>query len=233
MNEDEVDRACSTHGRDEKWIYNFSRHTRSDETVWKTCAWTSILLKRRKTISFCREQQLVKIKIMIVILSLIRSFILVNLDTLDVIHTGVGQNNGNTTDTVHISLLIWRWTTFAFNTAAVLLVMDSYKFWTVCNGILYHSSWRTFSSCFRDVGGGNLFLTVVSKTDQSGSVMRKSGEFGGRGYRLSWDFSWFSWVPPPKTCRDSVTIGPRVLLCKYFPVCYSLTNPLHKCQLVK
>jgi hypothetical protein len=27
-------------------------------------------------------------------------------------HTGIGQNNGNTTDTVHISLLIWCWTTF-------------------------------------------------------------------------------------------------------------------------
>jgi hypothetical protein len=29
------------------------------------------------------------------------------------IHTEVGQNNGNTTDTVHISLLIWCWTTFS------------------------------------------------------------------------------------------------------------------------
>jgi hypothetical protein len=27
-------------------------------------------------------------------------------------HTGVEQNNGNTTDAVHISLLIWSWTTF-------------------------------------------------------------------------------------------------------------------------
>jgi hypothetical protein len=27
-------------------------------------------------------------------------------------HIQVGQNNGNTTDTVHISLLIWCWTTF-------------------------------------------------------------------------------------------------------------------------
>jgi hypothetical protein len=26
-------------------------------------------------------------------------------------------------------------------------------------------------SCFRDVGGGNLFLTLVSKTDQSGSMV--------------------------------------------------------------
>jgi hypothetical protein len=26
--------------------------------------------------------------------------------------TGVGQNSGNTTDTVHISLLTWCWTTF-------------------------------------------------------------------------------------------------------------------------
>jgi hypothetical protein len=39
-------------------------------------------------------------------------------------YTEVEENNGNITDT----LLIWRWTTFAFNTAAVLLGMDSYKF---------------------------------------------------------------------------------------------------------
>jgi hypothetical protein len=60
---------------------------------------------------------------------------------------------------------------FAFNTAAVLLEMDLYKCWTVPNGILYNSSWRTSSSCFRVVGGGNLFLTLVSKTDQSDSVI--------------------------------------------------------------
>jgi hypothetical protein len=56
---------------------------------------------------------------------------------------------------------------FAFDTAAVLFGMDSYKFWTVRSGILYHSSWITSSCCFRDVGGGNLFLTLVSKTDES------------------------------------------------------------------
>jgi hypothetical protein len=27
-------------------------------------------------------------------------------------YTGTGENKGNTTDTVHISLLIWCWTTF-------------------------------------------------------------------------------------------------------------------------
>jgi hypothetical protein len=43
--------------------------------------------------------------------------------------------------------------------------MDSYKFWTVCIGILYHSSWRTSSNCFRDVGGGNLFLTVLQNCE--------------------------------------------------------------------
>jgi hypothetical protein len=52
---------------------------------------------------------------------------------------------------------------FAFNTTAVLLGMDSDKFCTICSGILYHYSWRTSSSCFRDVGGGNLCLTLVSK----------------------------------------------------------------------
>jgi hypothetical protein len=60
---------------------------------------------------------------------------------------------------------------FVFNTAAILLGMDSYKFGTVCSGILFNYSCRTSSSCFSDVGGGNLFLTLVSRTDQSGSVM--------------------------------------------------------------
>jgi hypothetical protein len=52
--------------------------------------------------------------------------------------TGVG----NTTDTVHISTLIWCWATFfGFNTASVFLGMDSHKFWTVSSGSLYHFSW--------------------------------------------------------------------------------------------
>jgi hypothetical protein len=65
--------------------------------------------------------------------------------------------------------------------AAILLEMDSYKFWTVFSGILFHSYWRTSSSCFRDVGGGNLFLTLVSKTDECGSMMFKFGNCAGRG----------------------------------------------------
>jgi hypothetical protein len=36
-------------------------------------------------------------------------------------------------------------------------------------------------NCFRAVGGGNLFLIVVSKTDQIGSVMFKSGDCAGQG----------------------------------------------------
>jgi hypothetical protein len=34
---------------------------------------------------------------------------------------------------------------------------------------------------FRDVGGGNLFLSLVSKIDQSGSVMFKSSDYAGQG----------------------------------------------------
>jgi hypothetical protein len=58
--------------------------------------------------------------------------------------------------------------------------MYSYKFWTVSSGILYHYSWRTSSSCFRDVGDGNLFLTLVSKTDHSGSIILKSRDSAGQ-----------------------------------------------------
>jgi hypothetical protein len=47
--------------------------------------------------------------------------------------------------------------------------------------LFYHSSWRTASSYFRDVEGRNLFLILVSKTDQSGSIVFKSGEYAGQG----------------------------------------------------
>jgi hypothetical protein len=40
-------------------------------------------------------------------------------------YIGVGQNNGDTTDTVHISLLIWCWTTFSTSTAT------SFSEWTL------------------------------------------------------------------------------------------------------
>jgi hypothetical protein len=95
--------------------------------------------------------------------------------------TGVGQINGKTTDTVHILSLIWCWTIFVFNTATVLLGTDSYKFWTVSSRTVYHSSWRIPSSYFRDVGVGNLFLNLVSKTDQSISMVFKYGDYGGHG----------------------------------------------------
>jgi hypothetical protein len=46
---------------------------------------------------------------------------------------------------------------------------------------LYHHSWRTSSGCFRAVGGGNLFLTPVSRTHHSSSVMLKCGDCAGQG----------------------------------------------------
>jgi hypothetical protein len=33
---------------------------------------------------------------------------------------------------------------------------------------------------FRDVGGGNLFITVVPETDQSGSIIFKSDDYAGQ-----------------------------------------------------
>jgi hypothetical protein len=99
-------------------------------------------------------------------------------------YTGAGWNNANTADTVHIYLLILCWITFRlqYNCSPW---DDPYKFWTACSGILYHSSWRTSSSYFRDVGGGNLFLTLVSKTHQSGSVMFKYGDCASQGKWIS------------------------------------------------
>ena len=49
--------------------------------------------------------------------------------------------------------------------------MDSCKFWIVSSGILYHSS----SSCLGD-DEGNLLLTLLSKTDHSGSIIFRLGE---------------------------------------------------------
>jgi hypothetical protein len=103
-----------------------------------------------------------------------------NVPTLFITHTGFEQNNGNTTYTVHISLLIWCWTTFCLQYSCSPWV-DSYMFWTISSRILYHCSWRTSSNCFRDVGGRNLFLRLVSRTDQNGSVMFKYGDFAGQG----------------------------------------------------
>jgi hypothetical protein len=77
-------------------------------------------------------------------------------------HIVVGQNNGHTTDRVHIYYYD-DGPPFLFNTGAFFLGIGSYKFRTVYTGILYHSSWRTSSKRFRGVGGGNLFLAQVSK----------------------------------------------------------------------
>jgi hypothetical protein len=60
---------------------------------------------------------------------------------------------------------------FAFNAAAFLLGM----------GLYLEQNLISFLSCFRDVAGGYLFLDLVSKTDPSGSVMFKSGDYGGQG----------------------------------------------------
>jgi hypothetical protein len=108
-----------------------------------------------------------------------------------ILYIGVEQNNGNITDTVHISLLILCWTTgkslqYSCSPSWNGLV----QFWTVSSGVVYLSPWRTSSSFFRDVGGGNLFLTLVSKTDQSGSVVFKSGDYAGQG--LCWISPSFS-----------------------------------------
>jgi hypothetical protein len=74
---------------------------------------------------------------------------------------GVGQNNRNTTDTIHISLLICSWTTFCLQYSCSPSCNVLLQVWRVSRGILYHSSRRTCSSCFRD-GGVNVFLTPHS-----------------------------------------------------------------------
>jgi hypothetical protein len=93
------------------------------------------------------------------------------------IHTGIGQNNGNTTHTAHffINMVLdhllssiqpqsLEWTRKSFEQSVA-------EFYTI---LLEGTS----SSCFRDVGDGNLFLTLVSKT---GSMMFRSGDCAGQG----------------------------------------------------
>jgi hypothetical protein len=110
--------------------------------------------------------------------------------------TGVGQNNGNTADTVHISLLICCWTTFWLQYSRSPSWNGLVQVWRPSSRILYYSSPRTCSACFRDVGGGNLFLTLVSKTDQSASLMFKSGDCAGQGR---------CWCSP--SCCSEITSG--------------------------
>jgi hypothetical protein len=69
---------------------------------------------------------------------------------------------------------------FACNTACILTGKYSCKFLVVSNGILYHSSRGTSSSCLRDDGGDNLILTLLSKTDHSGLMLVKSGNCAGQ-----------------------------------------------------
>jgi hypothetical protein len=49
------------------------------------------------------------------------------------------------------------------------------------SGLLYHSSWRTYSTCLRDDGERNLLLAVLTKTDRNGSMIFKSGDCAGQG----------------------------------------------------
>jgi hypothetical protein len=96
-------------------------------------------------------------------------------------YTGFGKNNGTITDTVHMSLLIWCWTTlylqYSHNSSwnALIQVVNS-LWWN-----LIHSSWRMSSSYFRDVEGGNLFLTLISRTNQNGSMMLEYGDCADQG----------------------------------------------------
>ena len=36
ISEDETGLLCSTHGKNEKWVHNFSGKIRSEKTVWMT-----------------------------------------------------------------------------------------------------------------------------------------------------------------------------------------------------
>ena len=54
--------------------------------------------------------------------------------------------------------------------------MDSYLFWIVSSGILYHSSRRTSSSWLKDDGGGNL-VPIIMERGSSRSIMSSALTF--------------------------------------------------------
>ena len=106
-------------------------------------------------------------------------------------HTGDGQNNGNICkrDTFLYSHRFGP--PFACNTSCIFLGIDSYKFCIISSAILYHSSWRTSYSCLTDDGGGNLLLTLLSESDNSGLLIFMSGNCAGQG--RCWSPSSCSW----------------------------------------
>jgi hypothetical protein len=61
------------------------------------------------------------------------------------------------------------------------------RLWIVSSGILCFSWRRTSSGCLRDVGGGNLLLTLLSKTDHSCWMIFKPGNCAGQ--RRCWSAS--------------------------------------------
>jgi hypothetical protein len=85
----------------------------------------------------------------------VRCYCLIGVDRL---HVGAGQNNANT--------LTWRWTTSGLQYSCSPAGNEFAQFLTVSIEYVYHPYWQTSSNCFRDVGGENLFLDVISKIDQ-------------------------------------------------------------------
>ena len=75
-------------------------------------------------------------------------------------------------------------------------ITDSNKFEIVSSVIFYHSSWRTSFNCLRDVGGGNLLLKLLSKSDYSVSLVFKSCDCAdhGRFWSASSCFSNQDWT---------------------------------------
>jgi hypothetical protein len=69
---------------------------------------------------------------------------------------------------------------FAFITAVFLLGTNSYKFRTTLDEVYTILLRITSSSYSRDVGGGILFLILVSETDQNDSMIFKSGDCVGQ-----------------------------------------------------
>jgi hypothetical protein len=103
----------------------------------------------------------------------------------------------------------------AFNAAAILFGMDSYKFWTVSRRVLYHSSYITSSSCFRNFGGGNLFLILVSKTEQSGSVMFRMWWLCWPGKMLKFTFMLFRlWLNSSSCVNGGIVVMKNCIVRK-------------------
>ena len=135
--------------------------------------------------------------------------------------TWVGQNNGKSCERYQFLYYYWVGSLFSCNTACILLEIDLGKFWIVSSGVLYYSSCKNSSSCWRDDEGGNSLLIILSKTVHSCWKIFKSGDCTGQGRCSSastcaWNQDWTILM----VCIGGVILKIALLLRNFWTIGY-------------